>query len=652
MSPAEIVHRTVDVGRRTAWRSRQVRPGDATGPLRGTRTERSFAVPVRGVDRESQVRDLVDPAAAAAVIGAARRVLAGEWEVLGVVRTDSADPDWFADPVTGRRAPDQELAFRIHHRDESETGNIKQIWELSRHHHLTVLASAWWLTHDERYAEAVDAQLRSWWRTNPFLTGIHWTSGIEIGVRLIGWTWIRRLLDDWPKVGDLFEHNDDAVRQIGWHQQFLAGFRSRGTSANNHVIAEAAGLLCGACAFPWFAQSDSWRDRASVLLQRELAANTFPDGINRELASDYHRFVLELGLVAAVEADAAGRPLSAETWQLLARMLDAALAVVDVRGRAPRQNDGDEGRAIVVDDPELDPWAVAVGSGVALLGAPDWAERPSASVQAALFGAIGRQRRVARATARQDTFPDAGLTLLRSRPTDGPEIWCRCDSGPHGFLAIAAHAHADALSIELRHDGTDILADPGTYCYHGEPAWRAWLRSTAAHNTLEVGGVDQAESGGPFLWTTTVHTSTLATEVGDRPHQTWTAEHDGYRRLATPTTHRRSVTLDSVSRRLVVHDSLDADRPVPVTLAWQLGPEVEVSLAEGVAELSWPTANGVARGRLILPGSLDWSARRGELEPIAGWYAPRFGSKVPSWTLLGRGAADSATALVTEVELP
>ncbi len=77
---------------------------------------------------------------------------------------------------------------------------------------------------DERYAEAAAEQLRSWWSANPFLTGVHWTSGIEAGVRLISWAWIRRLLDDWPKVGDLFEHNDDAVRQIAWHQEFLAAF--------------------------------------------------------------------------------------------------------------------------------------------------------------------------------------------------------------------------------------------------------------------------------------------------------------------------------------------------------------------------------------------------------------------------------------------
>lgn len=647
MSVDEMFHRTVDVGRRTAWRSRQVRPGETCAPLRGTLREREFATTLG-----DGVREQVDSSAAAATIAAADRVLTGQWEVLGVTRTDSADPDWFRDPITGRRAPSDELAFRIHHRDESETGNIKQIWDLSRHHHLTVLASAWWLTHDEQYAEAVDRQLRSWWSANPFLTGVHWTSGIEIGVRLIAWTWIRRLLDTWPKVGDLFEGNDEAVRQIGWHQQFLLGFRSRGTSANNHVVAEAAGLLAGACAFPWFADSESWREHATALLQNELEANTFPDGINRELASDYHRFVLELGLVAAVEADAAGHPLSTETWQLLARMLDAALAIVDSTGRAPRQNDGDEGRGLVVDDPEFDPWAVAVGSGSALLGLPTWAAAPAASVQAVLLAAVGRSRRLARAPGRQVAFPDAGLVLLRSRPEDGPEIWCRCDSGPLGFLSIAAHGHADALSIEVRHNGIDILADPGTYCYHGEAAWRNWFRSTAGHNTLEIGGVDQAESGGPFLWTTTVRSTTLTCDAGDQPRQTWAADHDGYCRLATPTVHRRSVTLDSEARRLLIRDTVEVERSVPVALAWHFGPAVDVVLADGVAELTWSTADGTAQGRLMLPIGLDWSTYRGQEDPVQGWYSPRFGRRIPTWTLVGRGSVGSSTSLLTEVELP
>jgi len=78
------------------------------------------------------------------------------------------------------------------------------------------------------------------------------------GVRLLAWVWIRRLLDDWPKIGDLFEDDPDAQRQIAWHQEYLAAFPSRGSSANNHVIAEAAGLLAAASAFPWYAASPRW----------------------------------------------------------------------------------------------------------------------------------------------------------------------------------------------------------------------------------------------------------------------------------------------------------------------------------------------------------------------------------------------------------
>ena len=166
-------------------------------------------------------------------------------------------PDWFRDPVTGRRSVPDRYAFRIDHRSEEQVGNVKQVWELSRLQHLTLLATAWFLTHDEQYARRVAEHLRSWWRENPFLSGIHWTSGIELGIRLISLAWIRRLLDDWPGVADLFERDALAVRQIRWHQQYLAAFPSRGSSANNHVIAEAAGQLVASCAFPWFPESDA-----------------------------------------------------------------------------------------------------------------------------------------------------------------------------------------------------------------------------------------------------------------------------------------------------------------------------------------------------------------------------------------------------------
>jgi hypothetical protein len=647
MSPAEVLRRTADQARRRLWVRRRVTPGSATGFPATACTDRAFAPAVPGAARAT-----VGEEAAARVVAAADRVLAGEWSVFGVIRSDSGDPDWFQDPVTGRRAPQQRYAFAVDHRDEGETGNVKQVWEMSRHHHLTVLAAAFWVTGEERYALAVGDQLRSWWRANPYLSGVHWTNGIEAGIRLLSWVWIRRLLDEWPKVADLFEHDPEAVRQIEWHQEYLAAFPSHGSSANNHVLAEAAGRLAAACAFPWYSRSRRWREDAARLLERELAANTFPSGLNRELATDYHRFVLELALVAAVEADAHGAPLSDGTWQRIAAMLDAAAAVLDATGRPPRQGDGDEGRGLVLDDPDLDPWAVALAAGAAVLGAAEWwpQTRPdmSGSVAAAVLGALGRHRDIVRPTTRPDGFPDAGLVLLRTRPGDGPEIWCRCDGGPHGFLSIAAHAHADALSLEVRHEGVDVLADPGTYCYHGEPAWRQWFRSTAGHNTLEVAGADQSESGGPFLWASHARTQVLECRTEGR-RQSWIAEHDGYRRLPVPATHRRAVSLDADSRTLTVVDTLHTFAEVPVRLSWHLGPDVTALLDGTLALLSWRTGGELREAILALPGELRWTAHRGEEDPIRGWYSSGFGRRVPATSLIGQGSTSASTPLVTRL---
>ncbi|HLX88022.1 MAG TPA: heparinase II/III family protein, partial [Acidimicrobiales bacterium] len=349
MSPREVLWRSSDVLRHRAWRTRQV-PLGATAP-RGTAPK--LAGPCRFESRlPAGAQDTVPADDVKGLLRAADEIMAGRWDVLGVTRQDMVAPDWFLDPLSGRRAPQAEYCFGINHRNQAVTGNVKQVWELSRHHHLTVLASAYAVTGEVRYAERAASHLRSWWQENPFLSGIHWTSGIELGIRLISWVWTRRLLDGWDGVQGLFDRSELAHQQIWWHQTYLSEFRSRGSSANNHVVAEAAGQLVAALAFPWFEESGAWADESARLLAAELARNTFPSGVNRELAFDYHGLVAELGLIAVVEADRAGRPLPDATWRSLGRMLDVAAACLDCGLRAPRQGDSDEGRALVIAAPD------------------------------------------------------------------------------------------------------------------------------------------------------------------------------------------------------------------------------------------------------------------------------------------------------------
>src|SRR5262249_53599400 len=157
-------------------------------------------------------------------------------------------------------------------------------------------------------------------------------------------------------------------------------------------------------------------------------------------------------------------------------MVDSAAALVDERVRPPRQGDGDEGRALLLDAPVANRWPSLLALGLALFGRLDWWPPTAPDAGSVLISALLDERVEVtdRPAERPWHFADAGTTLLRSSGRQAPEIWCRCDGGPHGYLSIAAHAHADALSVEVRYGGVDILADPGTYCYHGEPAWRTY----------------------------------------------------------------------------------------------------------------------------------------------------------------------------------
>ncbi|MFJ5972626.1 alginate lyase family protein [Streptomyces sp. NPDC093060] len=630
MGPREVGGRVGDAVRRRRWRSARPDGPSVTGA-------RFTAV------LPADTLAAVPPDAAKRLIAEADRLMAGQAEFFGVVRDDLVDPDWWYDPKTGRRAP-WGYAFDVPYRNEEAVGDIKQIWELSRHQYLTVLAAAYAITEDERYAERVAEHLRSWWAANAPLRGVHWTSGIELGIRLVSWVWIRRLLDGWPGAAGLFEDNPAALRQIWHHQRWLAAFPSRGSSANNHIVAEAAGQFAAACAFEWFPSSARWRADALRLLEQHLRSNTFGSGLNRELATEYHGLVLELGLAALAEADAADVPVPASIRLVLLRMTDALAAVVDNRLRPPRQGDADDGYGLVVDGAGTDRWGSLLATGDAVFGRLAWWPTViGTDVRTPLLAGLIRPTTpaVSRPESRPAHFADAGMTILR-----GPaEIWCRCDGGPHGFLSIAAHAHADALSVEVRHDGVDVLADPGTFCYHGQPEWRQYFRSTLGHNTLQLDGGDQSVSGGPFLWTRHARSRVLVADpsgASDGGTARWCAEHDGYQ----PSVHRRRVELTAASQELRVVDEVRGPRRA-VRLAFHLGPAIAAELVGNRAELTWTRDGEDRSAALDLPGQLCWRAHRGESDPPLGWYSAGFGRKEPTTTLVGTGFADGTEGFTT-----
>jgi hypothetical protein len=637
MSLAEVAWRA-----RTAFIQQAGRFGGPGGPAVGR---------IAWTEADLPPAETADPDAGRRLIEAAEAILAGRWNVLGHnFDTAPKDPDWHRDSRTGIRSDPALYCFSVPHRDPRRVGIVKAVWEPSRLHHVTLLAAAYRLSADRRFAEHAAAHLRSWWRANPPLRGIHWVSGIEIGMRLIAFTWTRRLLGGWPGAAALFERNPEFLRQLHQHARWIAVLHSRGSSANNHLIAEAAGLFIAATAFTGTAQLARWADLAAAILEREAIAQTFGDGLNRELAFGYHGYVLGLLLLAAVEGEAHGRPLSARFQGALTRMADALAANLapDPAGafQAPRQGDADDAVALLLDAPEAGPWAPLLELAAAVLGGCAWWPRPAGRyILARLATPLRPDRRGGgpRPARRPNAFPEAGVTFLR---TEGDTISVRVDHGPHGFLSTAAHAHADALAFELWIDGQAVLVDPGTYCYQGEPEWRHYFRSTLAHNTLELGGTDQAVQAGPFLWSTRPSSwveSASGIEAG--AHAELTVAHDGYRRLEARATHFRRFTLDRTTRDLTVTDWIEAAAPVAARLALHLHPGVDAVLDGHRARLRWRDGAAV----IDLPEQLSWARHRGEERPPLGWFSPAFGEKMPAIVLIGSGEMSPGERLETRL---
>lgn len=293
-----------------------------------------------------------------------------------------------------------------------------------------------------------------------------------------------------------------------------------------------------------------------------------------------------------------------------------------------------------MDGAGTDRWASLLATGDAVFGRLDWwPEVTATDVRTPLLAALVKpaELSVTRPASRPAHFADAGMTILR-----GPEqVWCRCDGGPHGFLSIAAHAHADALSVEVRHDGVDVLADPGTYCYHGQPEWRQYFRSTLGHNTLQLDGGDQSVSGGPFLWTRHAESRVLVADASGEVAR-WSAEHDGYE----GSVHRRQVELTAETQELRLVDEVSGPRRT-VQLAFHLGPAITADLVGNRAQLTW-TRDGEDRSAVLdLPEGLSWQAHRGESEPPLGWYSAGFGRKEPATTLIGTGSTDGTAGFTT-----
>ncbi|WP_420961628.1 heparinase II/III family protein [Brucella sp. IR073] len=604
MEPAEIMHRLVEQQRKTVSR------------YSGGGWQRYGATALNPVF--PQWRDALlgaTPAQKEAIVRAAQATLEGRFSALGR-DWPARDPDnlfhadfWRLDPVTGTLWPGADAyTFDIDFRHFAERGDIKYVWEAGRLQYLPVLAAYLILTGDARAKRAIEAAIDSWHAANPPFRGVSWASGIEVALRAISLIVTLDLAG-----GNIGGESRRQVAQIlAASAYWLARFPSAYSSANNHLVAELAGEYVIGLAFGEKAEGP----RKALL--EETCKQILPDGLGAEQSPTYGAFTAEMILLCAAAAKAKDAPFPPDVTARLAAFADA----VNWLPKNASYGDDDEGRALTLGD-EGDYTGSIAAAISGFLGQPG--PMPEAGDFRSIFFGVPAQS-VPKPMGLK-IFPDGGLSVWRGI-INGRHVEMMFDHGPLGYLSIAAHGHADALSLTLFIDGEPVLVDPGTWAYGAGGVWRDWFRSTPAHNTLNISGKSQSIISGKFNWS---HKAAAAL-VRSTPEPDWSlcARHDGYEgRFGA--IHQR--TMSPCPDGIRVTDRL-LGKAQEAEVVFQLAADIAARVDGNAVTLM---RNDEKLLTIRFPDQAIEIRAGGDEPGEGGWVSPRFGVRHPAARIAWRG---------------
>lgn len=447
--------------------------------------------------------------------------------------------------------------------------------------------------------EFVKNALFEWLDKNPFLSGPHYFSAMECGLRIPVFFYALKILDN---LDDL--ERQRILTSIYQHAWWISRRLSLYSSLGNHTVCECIGLVFAGAVFRSAPEGIAWLNRGIELLQQELFHQILEDGGPAEQSLNYHRFVLDLYWLAADFLEK-NRLYDCPAWK--PRLLQGETflqAFCDDQGNFPALGDSDDG------------WAIAPGIRP-LRGSPfcnklQKIQPPTQANSEAIKSQVS-----------WETLPSSGYTIIRGNSG----LILTFDHGPLGMAPLYGHGHADALSINLRVNGRTILVDPGTYRYNGFPEFRRYFKGTRAHNTVTIDDQDQAAQETGFIWSHPFRAHLVRTCPIDKG-LIIEGSHNGYERLKDPVTHSRIVSFLE-GRHLLIRDTFSGTGTHFFELNFHLHPEAII----GAEKEWWVIQYGEARVFMKLFSGGSFALIKGQETPPLGWFSPAYGIKLKSRVL-------------------
>ncbi len=546
---------------------------------------------------------------------------------------------WHRDLFSGKSF-ETVYAKKINIRKDSSL-SAKVVWEPNRLQFLSQIAINFKKSNEGAELQKFISIIQSWKKDNPYLLGINWYSNIEVNLRLITWFVCWEILDADSLMVNNRSFNEFVNKE--WlpliHQHCTYSYRnpSKYSSANNHLVAEYAGLFIAS--LKWnFDQSPNWITYAQKGLENEIKKQHSKNGVNREEAAEYIQFITDFFLLAYIAGENSGYSFSKEYKTRLHQIFNYIFAILDINGHFPKYGDEDDGKCFIIDfDENFNNFKSLLTSGAILFNDPVLKSKSNGFdlKNAVLFGLKGKQIfetiRDIPIEERSKFYIEEGH-FISKKHEEGREIYIHFDAAPLGFLSIAAHGHADALSFMIHVDGQPVFVDPGTYTYHTESEWRNYFIGTLAHNTVCINRENQATIAGSTLWLNH-YKCNIINVVESKGKDVVKASHNGYKKMGI--THTRQITFDKVSDQIIIIDWITSKnkKGFLIEIPFHLHPLIKIN---GNDDNSFTLLNPNGRNiHLRTDPKLETTIIKGQTEPkIMGWYSGSFLKKEPSNLIL------------------
>ena len=470
---------------------------------------------------------------------------------------------WHIDPDDGAFFSQRNsYCFDMSFRHGVNTRELKRIWELNRLQFLVPLAADAMIRNYRKSADLAISFILSWMEGNFPFCGPNWVFGIELALRIISVALTVSIIG----VDYLSETARTSVLKLLFtHVDWIKRFPSLHSSANNHRIAELVGLIVGTIVAPGIPNSETIREDSWRALLVEIDRQIYPDGVGVEQSPGYTAFSIELFLVAAT-AWGRARDLPQATIERLSNWAEHSLWLMNADCSVPAIGDFDDCRAIATTQAPEPRYVASIVAAVAgCINRPDLAPTNFYPNIRNIYLASAKPHSAYRAGVR--SFVSGGYSEIRVNRSQ-PFVLI-FDHGPIGYLGIAAHGHADALSIWLSVGDKPVFVDAGTYRYHSSRLMRDTFRETAVHNTLTLDGIPSSCPSGPFNWSKKA--SARLIESRDTPTALLTAEHDGYL-SKYGVRHRRTIEFDGGCHLTIVDELVGPPTKKRVAVSFLLDP--------------------------------------------------------------------------------